>query len=131
MVALNFQERFAELVASGAKTQTIRARRKDARDPVAGKRLQLYTGLRQPGKTRKLVEPDPFCIATTPLVLHARLAGVPLGPEVGLVWLNNRQREALARADGFASYAEMAEWFIETHGLPFSGLLIRWGAGDA
>jgi len=31
-----------------------------------------------------------------------------------------------ARLDGFIDWQEMREWFIEAHGLPFQGFLIRW-----
>ena len=34
--------------------------------------------------------------------------------------------EAFAKADGFASFAEMRDWFNEQHGLPFLGILLRW-----
>ena len=56
MVAFSFKAQFADLVASGKKTQTIRqtARAKP------GDRLQLYTGMRTK-KCRKLVDPDPVC----------------------------------------------------------------------
>lgn len=35
----------------------------------------------------------------------------------------------LARVDGFKSASDMIAWFKVTHGLPFSGVLIRWEAG--
>ena len=31
-----------------------------------------------------------------------------------------------AQLDGFANWGEIRDWFSETHGLPFSGLLIEW-----
>ena len=34
--------------------------------------------------------------------------------------------EDWARMDGFASWPEMRDWFDQTHGLPFTGTLIRW-----
>lgn len=46
MPALNFKAQFAPLVESGAKRRTIRAFRKDKRDPKQGDTLYLYTGLR-------------------------------------------------------------------------------------
>jgi hypothetical protein len=36
--------------------------------------------------------------------------------------------ERFAIADGFDSWLHMVEWFSNTHGLPFSGVLIQWGA---
>lgn len=31
-----------------------------------------------------------------------------------------------AQLDGFANWGEMRDWFSETHGLPFNGLLTEW-----
>jgi hypothetical protein len=31
-----------------------------------------------------------------------------------------------AIADGFSGPSEMADWFSEQHGLPFSGIVIYW-----
>ena len=46
MPALNFQAQFAPLVESGEKRQTIRAYRKDGRDPTPGCKLYFFTGMR-------------------------------------------------------------------------------------
>lgn len=40
--------------------------------------------------------------------------------------LNRFLRDELASNDGFKNYYEMAEWFSKTHGLPFTGQLIKW-----
>jgi hypothetical protein len=34
--------------------------------------------------------------------------------------------DLFAMADGFTGWEQMREWFRDTHGLPFSGVLIRW-----
>ena len=55
MPALNFKNQFATYVELGfrdpdhprAKRQTIRAKRKDGRDPRQGETLYLYTGKRR------------------------------------------------------------------------------------
>jgi len=54
MPALNFQEQFADRVASGEKQQTIRAWRK--RPFRTGDKLFLYTGMRHPKACRELGE---------------------------------------------------------------------------
>ena len=46
MPALNFKKEFADKVASGEKRQTIRALRKDGKNPRPGQKLYLYTGMR-------------------------------------------------------------------------------------
>lgn len=115
MPALNFQARFAALIESGQKRQTIRATRK--RPIVRGDVLYLYTGQRSK---------------------HSRLLGVAsclsaeeISIEENSCWLdhalNSEECQALATADGFESWAHMVDWFRETHGLPFAGQLIRWG----
>jgi hypothetical protein len=117
MVALNFQAQFAKAVEMGAKTRTIRAPRKDGRRPKAGDKLQLYTGMRQKG-CRKLREAVCSSVHTVTIdESGVQVEGIPLTVP---------QAVNFARADGFTTYAEMASFFKETHGLPFSGLLIQW-----
>ncbi|RCW84867.1 hypothetical protein [Paracoccus lutimaris] len=118
MVAYNFQTRFADAVASGQKCQTIRAQRKDGRHAQPGDRLQLYTGMRTKA-CRKLIDPDPVCAGIEPVVIDANGIHLSDGRSVP-------NPDMLARWDGFASFAEMAEWFDKTHGLPFTGMLIQW-----
>lgn len=118
MVAYNFQVRFADAVASGAKTQTIRATREGrSRHARPGEALQLYTGLRTK-KARKLVDPDPICTTSTYCNIHH--TGITLGNHP------NMDLDDFARRDGFKDFADMKEWFGETHGLPFIGTLIAW-----
>lgn len=120
MVAYNFQSRFAADVASGRKSQTIRAPRAGrSRHALRGEPVQLYTGLRQRG-ARKLVDPDPICIVSTYCAI--REDGITLGslPPINI--------DEFARLDGFSDFDAMKAWFRETHGLPFIGRLIRWEA---
>jgi hypothetical protein len=116
VVAYNFQARFADAIASGTKTQTIRAPRKNGHVEV-GNPVQLYTGLRTK-KVRKLRDPDPVCIRST--YCHINEQGITFGnyPPTDL--------DQFARLDGFANFDDMKNWFRETHGLPFIGQLIEW-----
>jgi hypothetical protein len=124
MVAYNFQARFAQAVASGEKCQTIRAPRKGGRHARVGEPVQLYTGMRTKA-CRKLVAPDPVVVEASWLaVCEGRVlrdSGVVSDPGA---------LDALARADGFGDWAALRDWFREAHGLPFSGVLIRWQAAD-
>lgn len=124
MPLLGFQKQFAALVESGEKRQTIRAYRKDGRDPKVGQTLYLYTGLRTK-QCRKLGEAQ--CLLAN---------GISIGSNGGMIWyppnikgvhMGDVKRRRIARLDGFGSYVEMIEWFDKTHGLPFEGQLIRWG----
>jgi hypothetical protein len=114
MVAINFSPQFAEAVAAGHKTQTIR---QSAR-ARAGQALQLYTGQRTKD-CRKLA--DAICVDCTYVGLTAR--GVTLGDTSRFPG----NRDDFARADGFEDYAAMWKWFSERYETnSFTGHIIRW-----
>jgi len=139
MPALNFQARFADLVERGEKRQTIRAWRRDGRDPYFGNFLYLFTGMRTPA-CRPLRIRDGRGIHFAPVahrgssVVYCRGAGpirIDFYRERTRIAVYHRPLDAdaaleMARADGFADVEDMAAWFAKTHGLPFEGLLIRW-----
>jgi len=116
MPSLNFKLKFVRAIELGLKRQTIRAQRKDGRDPKKGDLLYLYSGLRTKAVrslgARVCYSAEPIEIWGSILV-HYR--GIYLIPE---------EREALAHADGFSTWAEMFDFFEGR--LPFCGLLIRW-----
>jgi hypothetical protein len=119
---LSFHARFASLVESGQKTQSIRAPRK--RPIVVNDRVYLYTGMRTKA-CRKLGEG--LVESVSSIQIKSRGAGDPFP----LVWirslkLGDWQLDDFARADGFADAREMRAWFEESSGLPFTGSLIRW-----
>lgn len=123
MPALNFQPRFAPLVESGEKRQTIRAYRKDGRDPKPGDTLYLYTGQR----TKKARRIGVVECASVHAVKIFRKGAVVEGDEGDVVYDEHHDaREAFAGADGFEDWESMREWFEKHHGLPFRGLVIRW-----
>lgn len=115
MVAYNFQKRFAPLVESGEKRQTIRpvGKRRHARP---GDALQLYTGMRTKS-CRKLR--DETCKTIEPIVIN------PSGDiyiSEGLV----TNPIVTAKRDGFETVEDFIAFFRDTHGLPFQGFLVRW-----
>ncbi len=123
MVALNFSDRFVDLVASGRKRQSLRA---DKHYRLAvGRPLQLYTGMRT-SKVRKLTPTDP--VITERVYCAVRPDYLTLGgpgyPKI--------DTDEFAALDGFASYAEMVGWFQDTYKRPtFIGHCIRWAWLDA
>lgn len=125
MVAYSFQKRFAALIESGLKTQTIRAHRKRHARP--GEAIQLYAGMRT-RHCRKLLAPDPICRMVAPVALD-----VP-GPGQNVLirdadgnW--TRIGDGFAVADGFADAADFSDFWRDTHGVgPFDGVLISWAA---
>jgi len=122
MPAFNFQKRFAEKVESGEKKQTIRARRKDGRNPRVGQTAYLYFGMRTKS-CRKLGED--IITSVEPITIERN------GPAFVNVttyrgYLGYFEKEVLANEDGFSTFTEMLEWFETTHSLPFYGFLIKW-----
>lgn len=113
MPALNFQPRFADMVESGQKTQTIR---KTLRGKV-GDTVYLYTGQRTKN-CRKLGEGRIVSIQSISIQRDVVFLGDRL--------LSAQDNNFLAAADGFADSAEMFDWFETVHGLPFDGFLYKW-----
>ncbi len=122
MPAVNFQKRFADAVESGEKRQTIRAYRRDGRDPKPGDTLHLFTGMRT-RQCRKLGEQ--VCVDVTPILIGP--SGIALHPYTDECLARTPvDADTEAVADGFESFAAMRAWFEKTHGLPFNGLRISW-----
>jgi hypothetical protein len=118
MVAINFSSQFADAVAAGRKTQTIRQTAR-AR---AGDALQLYTGQRTKD-CRKLA--DAVCVDCTYVGLRA--SGVTLGDTKRFPG----DIDDFARQDGFEDYASMWKWFSERYKTnSFTGHIIRWRLGN-
>jgi len=118
MPALNFKKQFAPDVESGKKRQTIRARRKDCRNPQSSQTLYLYMGMRAKG-CRKLGVAT--CKSVEPIVIE----------ENGDIWvgcfrLGIGEKYQLAINDGFHYIDDFRNFFLKTHGLPFYGFLIKW-----
>lgn len=120
MPAFNFQPRFADLVESGAKTQTIR---KTCRAKV-GDTVYLYTGQRTK-QCRKLGQGVVTSSTAIRLYLSPALGGLPMLKYGGRL-LTNDGEENIATDDGFTCFLEMANWFQNQYGLPFEGWLITW-----
>jgi hypothetical protein len=117
MPALSFYARFAPLVESGHKRQTIRTPRRHPIRP--GDQLKLYTGMRT-AQCRRLATVVCQAVFAFRLQSRRRVWYEPLG------WLDAAARERFARDDGFADWAEMFAWFEDKRGLPFHGIVIRW-----
>jgi hypothetical protein len=121
MVAINFQSQFAELVADGVKTQTIRRPR--SRPFRAGDELQLYTGMRT-SRCRLLARAR--CTEVRRLGITPEFLTLEAEDGLETVELRSSARHLFARSDGFESWESLTRWFDATWGLPFRGVLIRW-----
>ena len=128
MPALNYLSRFAALVESGQKCQTIRAKRK--RPFKVGDTLTHYAGQRT---TSCRFLGEAICRETQPILIIPGL--VPgFGPDnyhfrmevwVGTKLLNQDEMQALAYADGFKTLGEFLDFFDSA---TFAGQIIKWDA---
>lgn len=129
MVALNFKSEFVIAIDGGEKRRTIRRFRK-AGNPEVGKPLQLYTGMRTSAceKIR-----DATCTRIREVEIDhmgVKLAGRSLYAGDAPAYQGGPDAESydgdFARADGFASFGDMLDFFDMQYGLPFKGMLIEW-----
>jgi hypothetical protein len=111
-----FQPRFAPMVESGIKCNTVRPIRK--RMPKVGEwadlRAWIGPAYRSPQRRLRLE------VITGIGLVTLDYSGVMLG---------NRQLRDLdqfARADGFLDWPEMLHWFNQEYSLPFDGFITTW-----
>ncbi|WP_157837108.1 ASCH domain-containing protein [Geminisphaera colitermitum] len=125
-----FKPRFAALVESGAKLQTVRPKPK--RMPQAGDAISLrcWTGL--PYRSKQRVLREATISQVSEIVIAAEgispIRVEPLGTSGALNYWPSP--DVFAHADGFADWPEMREWFATTHGLPFAGIIIFWDTSE-
>ncbi|MBP8256055.1 MAG: hypothetical protein KAX37_01935 [Opitutaceae bacterium] len=128
MPALNFQDRFADLVEAGLKPHTIRMRRRHPIRP--GQTLDLHRGMRT-AHCRRLRPPE-CCLQVTPIEIDAIRRTVRLGsgsryyPYEMEVALTDPETLTLAKRDGFLDLDDFFAWFGQVHGGQFHGDLIEW-----
>ena len=118
MPALSFSV-FRDKILDGSKRQTIRGIRKRA--IAAGDKLFLYWKQQSPKDCEKLGKAT--CTKAIPVRIE-RSRAVLTYPEVcdyEIVHLDK-----FAQDDGFDNWQQLIEFFEDTHGLPFTGVLIEW-----
>jgi len=114
------QERFVELVRTGAKTQTIR---QTARcEPGDTLSIRRWTG--KPYRSKQELVYTAKCVNVMPVTIGEGGFVSHFSDNVMLV--ASPKADGFARADGFKSAEEMIGWFRDTHGLPFKGFIIHW-----
>ena len=119
-----FKDRFAPLVRSGQKLQTIRPIRK--RPILTGDLLSLrrWTGKAYRSKQEELAVGR--CLAVCWITIGCPEDSYPDGILIDGIRMDTAERAAIARADGFSCMTGMLDWFENEHGLPFAGIVIRW-----
>lgn len=110
-----FKPRFAELVEAGTKLQTVRPYPK--RMPKAGQLISLRAWSGKPYRSKQRH------LRTSTITFVGNFAIDRCG-----ITVQNFEGDPnlFARLDGFTDLAEMVKWFEAEHGLPFSGIVIRW-----
>ena len=129
MPALNFKRQFVAHIRSRRKRHTIRAKRKRPIKP--GETLYLYTGMRTK-QCEKIIEPvtcakvDDIRIELRPAQGNGALTRGLQFPHVIVegIDLSEDEKDRLAYADGFDSFADMMKFWDGR--LPFNGDLIHW-----
>lgn len=119
-----FKPQFAGLVERGEKTQTVRPTPK--RMPKTGDRISLRAWSDKPYRSKQKLLAEG--IITHVDRIEITDDGVTLLPETNMAATLRVEipRGPFAVADGFSCWEEMRQWFEHQHGLPFSGVLIRW-----
>jgi hypothetical protein len=103
MPALNFQGWLAPKILAGEKPFTLRALRKDGRDPKAGQPLYLFTAMRTK-QCRKIAEKPCRFAVTIKLSWHSITI-----PTLGTI-KSAGPVELFSQLDGFENYAAFCEF---------------------
>jgi len=123
MIVRTFKPRFAPLVEQGEKNQTVRPKPKRKQDmPRVGQVISLRTWTGRPYFSKQRILRESVITEVVPIRIAKN------GVSINRKRLTTEQVIEFARRDGFGDvgWLNMVEWFSETHGLPFSGILIRW-----
>ena len=122
MPAYNFKKKFAKLVESGEKRQTIRKARK--RPTVVGDPLYLYTGMRTK-ECRKLLETT--CCRVIPIhICYDHIILQTEEKQAVVYYWDTVEAKKIVKDDGFENWGEFIDFFREAYELPFYGKLIFW-----
>lgn len=119
---LPIQGRFAKLVQSGEKTQTIRMPQKHPIRP--GNTLVFYRWLSVPYRSKTKVLGEWICKSVQKIFIDKGAGAFVF--EIDGRRLVQDEWASLCRADGFYCTTDLLDYFEKRHGLPFKGVLIRW-----
>ena len=112
-----FKPQFAAAVEAGEKCQTIRPTPK--RMPEAGDLISLRCWTEKPYRSKQRELREATITKVLPITIEESkilLCGLEI----------HTTPDEFAVRDGFKDWPEMRQWFADTHGLPFSGVLICW-----
>ena len=110
-----FKPQFADAVENGTKLQTVRTRPK--RMPKPGDKISCRAWTEKPYRSKHRILRESVITKVSMFEMSDSSITVASYAE---------PCEDFAKADGFASFSEMVDWFRRTHGLPFEGIVITW-----
>lgn len=133
MALYGYKERFVPMIYDHSKEHTIRADRKDGRLPKPGEKIYMYVGLRTKN-CYKIGEAE--CTGTAQIQItdknikifnydgnHIILVGQTADR---LAWKDGFRPKGFTRFNGSGAFHMMIKFWIQTHGLPFTGRIIYW-----
>lgn len=113
-----FKPQFAPLVFDGSKRQTIRPIPK--RMPVVGQQESWRKWTDKPYRSKQIELAQVILNSVSKITIAGYGMFVLNGEDC--TW---NEAQEIARLDGFESLHDMMTWFLNTHGLPFEGILIK------
>ena len=121
-----FQPRFRDLVANGSKTQTIRKTPK--RMPKQGDTIscRVWAGRPYRSPQKEILEAQISRVRTIEISESGfKILPIESDSTVLCSW-DHFGADQFAKSDGFVDSADMKNWFMENHSIPFEGILIEW-----
>ena len=115
-----FKPQFAPLVLNGSKRQTIRPMPVSLPKVGSIESWRQWSGLPYRSKQRELAKVRITAVEKIMITEE----GICVGNELPRV-LKMTEEWEMAKADGFNTLKDFVEWFNFTHGLPFTGILIK------
>lgn len=127
MRVIMFQDRFADLVRSGAKTTTIR---KSNWHIKPGKALSLRRWTGKPYRSKQEILREAVCRSVKGIHISETGCVIETIPGYSGGFTERGHENDIARRDGFTSFPDMVDWFKKNHGLPFEGYIIVFAGED-
>ena len=116
------QQRFSHKILDGKKVHTIRPVRKRLIYPGDILDLRQWYALPYRSKQQKIAEKE--CVSVQPIHINETFSDFMF--LIGSHKLTKDEWPQFSRNDGFDCTTDMLDFFRETHGLPFNGILITW-----
>jgi hypothetical protein len=117
-MVLGFKPDFVPLIIAGTKVHTIRAGNRWA----DGQAISFCTNVAPDALTR--FQPDG--VVKVVQTIQAKIIHGTYLIEIDGRQLQGNELAEFVRRDGFSSLAELFDFLVSYHGLPFTGQLIHW-----